>query len=556
MNPFTPTPLILPVFLIAVITLHQTQALTFGDWQPLHFTPAEVLDVQISGESADPDGDGLENLLEYALNGDPKQPNPELFPTISGSNGGAITFQRRTDSLDLDYVVEVSTDLENWSSGFDQVRTTNSVSNSHGALVSVTSQLDPATFPHQFLRVRVDRSARSAILSSISDDGNAPATMLADSIIPSGDFAGALSRFPIREPQDPNYLVQWYFGAQGLYSFVETHPALVKTFIDAYLAHLDVENGQPTHRIHDFDLWADIQGQVPPPWSLRLTCRSDSDDAYAASILRLAGKLKQCYPGETWFDDRVQALKDIAYHNIVIQAKNETVYESSDLNTAIQNYTVKVFQNGQSNDSDPGCPPAISDYHVALFMDNVQVWAGLDSFVEGLEIVEGTSAPDVLYYRAWRDQILGSIHAVFWDTTNQAWRANDVTALVDGKRVLQTDAASAEFYPDLQCQYFPQLYGMPFPGDTIETQRRYNQAWKWLVDRMPDWHENAAWAVPANPANDFSQVSIAIVALQHGEQSQVESFLQMARSRWLPGGTAPNGTVSEEIGYWQTLVGW
>jgi hypothetical protein len=43
----------------------------FSDWQSRYFTPAELLDVAISGNSADPDRDGHTNLQEFSAGTDP-----------------------------------------------------------------------------------------------------------------------------------------------------------------------------------------------------------------------------------------------------------------------------------------------------------------------------------------------------------------------------------------------------------------------------------------------------------------------------------------------------
>jgi cyclophilin family peptidyl-prolyl cis-trans isomerase len=63
--------------------------------------------------TADPDGDGSSNLLEYAFGGDPLaaavipgQPAPEA--------GGGVVFYQKTNSALL-YTVEVSTDLKTWT---------------------------------------------------------------------------------------------------------------------------------------------------------------------------------------------------------------------------------------------------------------------------------------------------------------------------------------------------------------------------------------------------------------------------------------------------------
>lgn len=84
-------------------------------WADTYFTPADLADSTISGVLADGDSDGALNLLEYALNKDPKDSRsvPALTP---GEVGGklAVTFTRRVKALDIDYIVEASSDLENW----------------------------------------------------------------------------------------------------------------------------------------------------------------------------------------------------------------------------------------------------------------------------------------------------------------------------------------------------------------------------------------------------------------------------------------------------------
>jgi hypothetical protein len=48
----------------------------FDAWRFARFTPEELADPAISGDSADPDADGLSNLLEYALGAGPGPPTP------------------------------------------------------------------------------------------------------------------------------------------------------------------------------------------------------------------------------------------------------------------------------------------------------------------------------------------------------------------------------------------------------------------------------------------------------------------------------------------------
>ncbi|MGJ8652524.1 MAG: autotransporter-associated beta strand repeat-containing protein [Opitutaceae bacterium] len=83
----------------------------FDAWLNLYFTPAELLDPSISGPLANPDGDTLSNLEEYAYGGDPKSndssaaPSFEIDDTTFGDEYLTITFTRLHDRTDLIYRV-------------------------------------------------------------------------------------------------------------------------------------------------------------------------------------------------------------------------------------------------------------------------------------------------------------------------------------------------------------------------------------------------------------------------------------------------------------------
>lgn len=83
-----------------------------------------IVEHQLSGSnadpSADPDGDGITNLLEYAFALDPAVASLAGLPSVGRMWDQAaeyltITFQRRTGSLDLRYVPEFGEDLLSWS---------------------------------------------------------------------------------------------------------------------------------------------------------------------------------------------------------------------------------------------------------------------------------------------------------------------------------------------------------------------------------------------------------------------------------------------------------
>jgi hypothetical protein len=71
-------------------------------------------------DEADPDGDGVFNVVEYGLGMDPNVPTRTGMPTgaITMYNDGSfltIRFSRNTEATDLTYNVEASGDLNAWT---------------------------------------------------------------------------------------------------------------------------------------------------------------------------------------------------------------------------------------------------------------------------------------------------------------------------------------------------------------------------------------------------------------------------------------------------------
>ena len=59
----------------------------FGSWQHAYFTPDQIADDTISGPGADPDGDGIPNLLEFAFDLDPGFAEPAIMVAGTGLRG-------------------------------------------------------------------------------------------------------------------------------------------------------------------------------------------------------------------------------------------------------------------------------------------------------------------------------------------------------------------------------------------------------------------------------------------------------------------------------------
>lgn len=84
-------------------------------WHVAHFTPAQLANPLLSGESVDLDGDGLNNLLEFGFNLDPWIASAGALPQPALADGGT-TMRLEFDRLQggVTYAVEVSTDLVSW----------------------------------------------------------------------------------------------------------------------------------------------------------------------------------------------------------------------------------------------------------------------------------------------------------------------------------------------------------------------------------------------------------------------------------------------------------
>lgn len=92
---------------------------SYAEWQ-LRCFRRDALPAQTAPD-ADPDGDGLSNAVEYALNLSPlhvdQAGRPEGFLAVGPVTSAvypALKFRRRAGTSDLSYYVQVSTDLTHW----------------------------------------------------------------------------------------------------------------------------------------------------------------------------------------------------------------------------------------------------------------------------------------------------------------------------------------------------------------------------------------------------------------------------------------------------------
>ena len=137
-------------------------ASSFAAWQSQQFTAAELNNPSISGANACPAGDGIANLLKYALGLSPKVPGAGGLPTvstvtISGQNYLLLTYTRALAAVDVTGTVEASGDLATWSSGSGSTTPVTVVNNPDGKTQTVTvrDNVSEGSTSKRFLRLRV-----------------------------------------------------------------------------------------------------------------------------------------------------------------------------------------------------------------------------------------------------------------------------------------------------------------------------------------------------------------------------------------------------------------
>jgi len=132
-------------------------------WRASYFSSADLQDptkeATVWGDLADPDNDGRNNLMEFALGLNPLGSEPQDTVLVSGTvnSGGnqylTLTFNSRINEPLLQYLVEVSADNATWSATAQRVSTTPV----NADFERVTYQDNVAITPQaaRFIRLRV-----------------------------------------------------------------------------------------------------------------------------------------------------------------------------------------------------------------------------------------------------------------------------------------------------------------------------------------------------------------------------------------------------------------
>jgi hypothetical protein len=140
----------------ATVTLQDLPADT---WRFNQFG-ANASNPAIAGDGADPDGDGLSNLLEFAVGLNPTQPSQSGRPEVAVSGDRLrLSFTRVKEAEDLTYRVEATEDLSTWSQIWSSSASpyAGGMNPTEQITVEDLITIDEPAHPKRFLRLRVTR---------------------------------------------------------------------------------------------------------------------------------------------------------------------------------------------------------------------------------------------------------------------------------------------------------------------------------------------------------------------------------------------------------------
>lgn len=131
---------------IAVVTI---QDKPFDAWRFANFITTELSNPSISGDNADPDGDTLANLIEYALGLTPKTPSIAPVAMVDLDGYLALTAAKNTAATDITWAAQVAGDFSAWQSA---VITTNTANTFTARDVQLMNAVDK-----RFIRLKISR---------------------------------------------------------------------------------------------------------------------------------------------------------------------------------------------------------------------------------------------------------------------------------------------------------------------------------------------------------------------------------------------------------------
>jgi N-acetylneuraminic acid mutarotase len=140
-------------------TNSDTTPTPLAQWLNANFTAAQLTNPSVSGLGADPDADGMVNLLEYAFSRQPLVPDNTNYlwagtDTISMNRYLTLNYQRNATAIDVQFSVNVSSNLTTLAAGTNLATGPIPVSTNAGFVTEkFRSNVPVGSTPQQFMQL-------------------------------------------------------------------------------------------------------------------------------------------------------------------------------------------------------------------------------------------------------------------------------------------------------------------------------------------------------------------------------------------------------------------
>jgi len=129
----------------------------WDDWRHQNFSSTELLQPQLSGDLADPDGDGMENQWEYTFGLAPKTAEAQPFTGVVTNGHFALHYPVAKAATDVQIIPEASTNLVFWQTATSLFAPPQEHEQGATVLVILNALAPVEFFPHLFFRLRSSR---------------------------------------------------------------------------------------------------------------------------------------------------------------------------------------------------------------------------------------------------------------------------------------------------------------------------------------------------------------------------------------------------------------
>jgi hypothetical protein len=121
-------------------------------WRRANFTSSQLANPQISGDSAEPAGDGLSNLIKYSMGLPPLVPATNVLNPQITNGYFTLTYSRSLSATDVAITLQTSADLTNWLSGPSYFQQLNIIDQVTNQLVTVEATAPVSANAKAFVR--------------------------------------------------------------------------------------------------------------------------------------------------------------------------------------------------------------------------------------------------------------------------------------------------------------------------------------------------------------------------------------------------------------------